>query len=119
MASADSLAMQSLTKLLSQAALEDHEEVLRASNAVLKKSKSDSQAQHAKVVALLKLEQYDNALRALEDGGTKLKAELVLERAYALYRAGRLEDAIEVARQCKGRRGAQHVEAQAVRGLID
>ena len=51
-----------LTALLRQSSIEDHEEVIKACNAVLKDSKSDSTAQHVKAVALLQLNRFDDAV---------------------------------------------------------
>jgi signal recognition particle subunit SRP72 len=107
-------AVQSLSTLLRQSSIADHEEVLKSCNAALKKSKNDIQAQHVKVVALLKLDRYDDALRVLEEGGDALKRSASLEYAYSLYRCGKLNDAADVAAGLDSGRGAKHVEAQAV-----
>ena len=104
-----------LRTLLKKSTLDDHDAVLRACNATLKLAKSDLEAQHIKVVALLKLERYDDALRALEAGGDRLKQTALLERAYALYKIGSLKEANELAKNVEDSRGARHVEAQAVR----
>lgn len=102
----------SLASLLKQTHLDDHEEVLKQANAAMKQSKGDLDAQHVKVVALLKLDQYDDALAALDAGGDKLKERATLEHAYALYKCGKPADAAELARK-SSQRGPQHVEAQA------
>ena len=103
-----------LRTLLKKSTVDDHEAVLKACNATLRQAKSDLDAQHIKVVALLKLERYDDALRALEAGGDRLKQTAVLERAYALYKVGSLKEANELAKSIEDSRGARHVEAQAV-----
>ncbi|PQE21645.1 signal recognition particle protein [Rutstroemia sp. NJR-2017a WRK4] len=106
-------AIANLTSLLQNTTIEDHDEYLKASNAVLKTSKLDTKALHTRVVALLKLDRFDDALRALSDGGDKLAQECVLERAYALYKTGKLEDAERVCREGGNHgRGLQHVAAQ-------
>jgi len=106
-------AIANLTSLLENTTIEDHDEYLKASNAVLKTSKLDTKALHTRVVALLKLDRFDDALRALADGGDKLAQECVLERAYALYKTGKLEDAERVCREGGNHgRGLQHVAAQ-------
>lgn len=104
-----------LNALLKKSALEDHEAVLKACNALLKQSKGDLVAQNAKVVALLKLDRYDDALRVLDAGGDSLKHKAPFERAYALYKIGDFEQARDLARGIEGDRGARHVAAQAVR----
>jgi len=71
--------------------------VLKAANAVLKSSKINPEALHTRVVALLKLDRFNDALRALDDGGDKLAETCVLEKAYALYKTGQLAKAEELA----------------------
>ncbi|TKA71863.1 hypothetical protein B0A49_03582 [Cryomyces minteri] len=106
-------AAQSLSALLRRTHLDDHEEVLKAANAALKKSKSDLEAQHVKVVALLKLDRFDDALGVLEEGGQRLKERAQLEHAYALYKAGNPAEAVEIVGTVDRSRGILHVEAQA------
>ena len=104
--------VQSLATLLKQTDLEDHEEVLKAADAALKQSKDDLEAQHVKLVALLKLDRYEDAVKATEAGGAKLKDKARLEYAYALYKAGKAAEAADIAHE-GAERGYQHVEAQA------
>jgi signal recognition particle subunit SRP72 len=108
-----------LTSLLRQTTLDDHEEVLKAANATLKKSKNNLEALHVKTVALLKLDRYDDALRVLEEGGDALKSRAQLESAYALYKLGRFEDGAKITKDATGGRGVQHIEAQVVRRLLN
>ncbi|OJD36190.1 signal recognition particle protein [Diplodia corticola] len=106
----------SLAALLSQTHLDDHDEILKAANAQLAKSKSDVDAQHVRAVALLKLDRFDDALRQIEQGGDALKKRVPLEHAYALYKTGKLAEAEQVAADAASNnagRGAQHVLAQA------
>ncbi|KAK5153865.1 Signal recognition particle subunit SRP72 [Recurvomyces mirabilis] len=103
-----------LPSLLKRTRITDHEEILRAANAALKQKKNDLDAQHAKVVALLKLDRFEDAVHAFdtaEGGGLKQKARL--EYAYALYKTGKAEEAAGVAREGGEERGYRHVEAQA------
>ncbi|KAG0647482.1 Signal recognition particle subunit SRP72 [Hyphodiscus hymeniophilus] len=104
-------ATSTLTSLLRGATIEDHEEVLKAANAVLKTSKNNPDGLHTRVVALLKLDRFDDALRALDDGGDKLADRCMLEKAYALYKTGQLAEAERLARG-SDERGLQHVAAQ-------
>lgn len=106
---------KSLSALLQRATIDDDEEVLQACNTVLSKSKGDLEAQHVKVVALLKLDRFEDALRVIEEGGDALKTRASLELAYTLYKVGRLDEAVEVASKTSAGRGAKHVKAQAVR----
>ncbi|KXG47973.1 Tetratricopeptide-like helical [Penicillium griseofulvum] len=103
---------QSLASLLQRASIDDHEEVLQSCNAVLTKSKSDLQAQHMKVVALLKLDRYEEALKTFQAGGDALKQRASLEYAYASYKCGKLEEATEALTRTASGRGASHLEAQ-------
>ncbi|CAK44689.1 uncharacterized protein An04g06890 [Aspergillus niger] len=107
------MAAQSLSSLLQRASIDDHEEVLQSCNAALAKSKSDLHAQHIKAVALLKLDRYEDCLRVFEEAGDGLKKRAALEYAYALYKCGQLDPAIEVVSRVAGERGALHLEAQA------
>ena len=109
---------KTLSALLQRTSIDDHEEVLNTCNASLKQSKGDLELQHVKFVALLKLDRYDDALRVLEEGGDRLKSKVPIERAYALYKVGNLEEARTLAGRISGQRGARHVEAQAVCGPL-
>ncbi|KAJ5038181.1 uncharacterized protein L3040_007049 [Drepanopeziza brunnea f. sp. 'multigermtubi'] len=100
-----------LNALLRGTTIEDHEEVLKAANAVLKTSKGDPDALHTRAVALLKLDRFADALRALDDGGDKLAGRCVLEKAYALYKTGQLAEAHRLV-QGASKRGLKHVAAQ-------
>ena len=106
-------ATATLANLLRQGSIDDHEELLKAAEATLKTSKSDLEAQHVKVVALLKLDRYEEALKALESGGNALRGKAQLEHAYALYKTGRNEEAAKLAQKSNDR-GSKHVEAQSV-----
>lgn len=108
-------ALGSLSSLLGNSSIDDHEENLKAANLALSKSGKDVEAQHVKVVALLKLDRFEEALRTLEHGGDTLKERARLEWAYALYKAGQPGKAAEVARRDGGDddRGMRHIEAQA------
>ncbi|KAF2400774.1 hypothetical protein EJ06DRAFT_405483 [Trichodelitschia bisporula] len=94
----------------------NNEDILKAANAALKKAKTDVVAQQARVVALLKLDRFADALRAFDEAGDALKQHAQLEYSYALYKAGDLEKALDVAGQAaatgEGDRGAKHVLAQ-------
>jgi signal recognition particle subunit SRP72 len=62
-------------------------------------------------VALLKLDRFGDALRALDDGGDKLAEQCVLEKAYALYKTGKLAEA-EALVKGEEKRGLKHIAAQ-------
>ncbi|KLJ09933.1 signal recognition particle subunit SRP72 [Blastomyces silverae] len=107
------MATQRISALLQRSTIDDHEEVIKACNAVLKTSKNDLNALHVKTVALVKLDRFEDAIRVIEDGGDALKKKAPLEWSYALYKVGELEDAIKLAASVGTGRGGKHVEAQA------
>ena len=111
-----SVSSKSLSALLAQASLDDHDEVLKAANAAVKKSKSDVEAHHVKAVALLHLDRYDDALEVFEHTH-ELQKKAVFEYAYALYKTGNAAKAVEVADAAAldHSRGMKHMIAQAVR----
>lgn len=105
-----------LSTLLRQTDISDHADILNAANAALKKSKTDKLAIQTRIVALLKLDRYQDALKAFEDGGDNIKTEAPLEYAYALYKSGEWEQASDVARKYgKESRALLHVAGQTVR----
>ena len=106
---------KTLTALLQHATISDHDEILKECNAALKSSKNAPELLHTRIVALLKLERYEDVLKALEEGSKQLQEITKVEKAYALYRTGQLEEAKDLARSIGDSRAARHVEAQAVR----
>ena len=106
--------MAALTNLLRKATLNDDSEVLASATRALQQSSSNQEAQHAKLVALLKLDRYDEAARWLDGCDAQLASHIALERAYTLYKLGRWEEAATVAAAHAGRRALKHVEAQSV-----
>ncbi|KAF2112646.1 hypothetical protein BDV96DRAFT_614109 [Lophiotrema nucula] len=103
---------KSLSSLLAQASLDDHDDILKAANAAIKKSKTDLDAHHAKVVALLKLERYEDAAKLFEDT-PKLQEQARLEYGYALYKTGDAGKAAEVVEDHANTRGMKHLLGQA------
>lgn len=105
---------KSLASLLAQTTLDDHDELLKAANASIKKSKADIEAHHVKVVALLNLDRFDDAVKVCEDV-PQLKEKARFEYAYALYKAGSAAKAVEIAGgDSHANRGMKHILAQAV-----
>lgn len=108
-----------LATLLAQTTIEDHDEVLKATNAALKKSKGDQDAQHTKVVALLHLDRYEDALHVFESA-PEIQKKAQFEYAYALYKTGNAAKAVEVVQAAGPNvgRGMKHMLAQAVCGRL-
>ncbi|KAH7110576.1 hypothetical protein B0J11DRAFT_573429 [Dendryphion nanum] len=107
-----SASVKTLASLLAQTSLEDHDEILKAANAAIKKSKTDIDAHHAKVVALLHLDRYEDAVKVFEDIPS-LQEKARFEYAYALYRSGNAGKAVEVAAVDDSSRAMKHVLGQA------
>lgn len=82
-----------LDALLRNSSIDDHEEILDAANAAIKADANDLVAHHTKAVALLKLDRYDDTIRFISAGDSKVQATCVFEKAYALYKVGNLEEA--------------------------
>lgn len=105
-----------LTSLLRASTIQDHDEILKAANAAINASKRDTNAQRTRVVALLKLDRFDDALRAIAEGGDGLEKECLFEKSYALYKSGQLEDAEKTLRTASGSfkssRPFRHLTAQ-------
>jgi signal recognition particle subunit SRP72 len=102
-----------LATLLRKTHLDSHEDLLKAANSTLKKSKTDITAQQVRAIALLKQDRYEDAVRAFEEAGDALKERATLAYAYGLYKAGELKKSEEVAtRAGSGERGVSHVLAQ-------
>lgn len=102
-----------LSSLLSSSTIDDHEERLKQANDDLKRDKTNRDALYNRLVALIKLDRFDDALRALNDGGDKLGTQCALEKSYALYKTGQLEEAAKVVRETnEDSRGLKHVAAQ-------
>ncbi|KAK0920803.1 Signal recognition particle subunit SRP72 [Friedmanniomyces endolithicus] len=112
MSSSSSSSLPALTSLLQQSHIDDHDQILKAANTALKHSKADLDAQRIKIVALLKLDRFDDAIHAFNGGGDKLKERARLEYAYTLYKTGKPSEAAELA-QHGDDRGYKHVAAQA------
>ncbi|TPX15134.1 uncharacterized protein E0L32_004692 [Thyridium curvatum] len=109
-------AVASLHSLLGRSSVDDHDEALRVADAALSAARADEDiatARHAKAVALLKLDRFDDALRVLADHPDQGDFCL-LERAYALYKTGQLGEARALCRRAaESSRGLRHVAAQA------
>ena len=112
------MAEKALAKLLQGTHLSSHDELLTAANAALKANKADRTAQRTRVVALLNLERFQDAVRVFEEAGDSLKSEAAVEYIYGLYKAGDLHKAEEAASNQEQRsRGIQHVSAQIAYNL--
>lgn len=102
-----------LSSLLRGSSIDDHEEVLKAANLAIKAGKNDVLARHTKLVALLKLDRFDDAVRFIAESGSALESKCILEKAYALYKAGELKEATATLKEAGlAERSLQHIAAQ-------
>ncbi|OJA17334.1 hypothetical protein AZE42_05913 [Rhizopogon vesiculosus] len=87
---------------------------IRTCNKILRLDPSDRDALRTKLFLLLQTEQYDAALALIAE----IDEQRSFERAYALYRIQREEDAAQVLKEIRSngkeveQRGAMHLEAQ-------
>ncbi|KAL2140604.1 hypothetical protein VTI28DRAFT_3568 [Corynascus sepedonium] len=114
-------AVVALNALLRGASIDDHAEALELASAAVRAAKGRGAplvaAQHTRVVALLNLDRFDDALRAIADGGDALAKTCIFEKAYALYKTGDLGAAEAVLRDAavtdgRALRGLKHIAAQ-------
>ncbi len=115
-------AVAALNSLLRGASIDDHAEALNLASAALRANKGRgahvAAAQHTRVVALLKLDRFDDALRAIAEGGDALEKTCMFEKAYALYKTGNLEAAEAVLQDAGTGAGREHRGLQHVAGQV-
>ena len=101
-----------LTSLLARTSIDDHDEALSTADAALKASPKHLPAQHTKVIALLRLERYDDALRVIASGGDELEARCVLGKSYALYKTGALDESFALLKKYEDAQGSNRALRQ-------
>lgn len=101
-----------LTSLLARTSIDDHDAALSTADAALKASPTSIPAQHTKVIALLRLERYDDALRVIASGGDELEAGCVLGKSYALYKTGALDEAFALLKKYENAQGSDRALRQ-------
>ncbi|KAI8812320.1 hypothetical protein BJ742DRAFT_735981 [Cladochytrium replicatum] len=74
----------------------DGDKIAKAADKILKVDPNAQDARHVKAVVYLRADQYDEALQILE---TLPVEEYAYEKAYALYRVHRLDDALSVVQE--------------------
>lgn len=104
-----------LERFVSQA---DYDKALKMCDKILNIASDDQDALHCKLITLIRLERYSDALALL---ARKFKGEnkFLFERAYCLYRSNQLTQALEVIETAKKANqqdvATRHLEAQLVR----
>lgn len=120
MASADEQKIATLFQDLQKAAESgDDDTALEACNAILKVSPDDRVALHCKVVTLIRLGSYNDAISII---ARKFKndseVDLTFERIYCYYRTNQLQPAFDLLNQVKEKRNDpafKYLEAQLVK----
>lgn len=102
-----------LNSLLQRSSIDDHDQILKQCNETLKQNKNDIKTLHIKVVALLQLSRFNDAVRTFDQAGDDLKDEAILEYAYTLYKSGEALKAQDVVRKIESR-AAKLLQAQIV-----
>jgi len=112
-----SVSNASLAELFSRLTLaassNDFERLLAISNEMLESSPKDSRAAKQKIIALIKLDKYKDALSFLDECTFLSKKDTILERGFCLYKLGKGSEAHRVLEEGSGR-AVQHVRAQNV-----
>jgi len=107
----------SLTSLLSRLTLaassKDYEQVLHLSNDLLSSSPADARAAKQKLIALIKLDKYKDALAFLEECVALKSQNTLLERSFCLYKLGKCAEAAKVLESATGL-AAEYIRAQNV-----
>lgn len=111
----------SLSELFSNltiaASSNDYERALIISDELLKSSPTDPRVARQKIIALIKLDRYKDALSFIEECTFLNGKDLVLEKGFCLYKLGNGPDAENILQQGTGR-GVQHIRAQNVRPSV-
>ncbi|CAG8463295.1 8731_t:CDS:10 [Paraglomus occultum] len=99
-----------LDRLLNQA---DYNKALKHIDKILKQNPNDVDALHCKVITLIKLEKYQNALDVVTNHF--VEDQLIFERGYCLYRLNRWSEVLELTTKfnTSGKRELGHLKAQA------
>jgi signal recognition particle subunit SRP72 len=101
------------SRLTLAASTNDYDRVLSISNEVLKSSPTDSRAAKQKIIALIKLDKYREALTFLGECSFLRKEDTLLEKGFCLYKLGQGAEAEKVLEEGAGR-GVLHIRAQNV-----
>src|SRR5271169_3615267 len=104
------------SRLTVAASSNDFERALEISDELLKASPNDSRAAKQKIIALIKLDKYKDALAFLEECTFLNKKETILEKGFCFYKLGKCSEAQKVLEAGTGR-AIHHVRAQNVYSL--
>jgi tetratricopeptide (TPR) repeat protein len=110
-------ASPNLVQLFSQmklaASKSDYTKIIEISDEVLKSSPTNSNAAKQKVIALIGLDKYKEALTFLNHSTFLDDKEIALERGFILYKLGKGDEACKALEKGSGR-SIEHVKAQNV-----
>ncbi|CAJ0585607.1 unnamed protein product, partial [Mesorhabditis spiculigera] len=80
---------------------EDYDVALKAANRMIRKYPNEVVANKCKVIALIRLQQFDDALALIKKTPEQTMGEISFEKAYALYRLNDNNGALEALNGCK------------------
>ena len=72
----------------------DFDKALKVCNKILNVDPKDETAFHCRMVCLMQLSKFEDALKQIRD--THFKIDLIFEEAYCLYRLNKPEEALEI-----------------------
>ncbi|OAE21173.1 hypothetical protein AXG93_4012s1030 [Marchantia polymorpha subsp. ruderalis] len=87
----------------------DYKQVLKLTDDILKLSQGDKDAVECKVVALIQLDEFDQALSVIESAPG---LDLVFQKAYCLYKRNRLQEALAALQNAEKNASVLQLEAQ-------
>jgi signal recognition particle subunit SRP72 len=97
----------------------EYEKALKICDKILHGVPDDNDALHCKLITLIRLERYSEAL-SMWSKSFKAENKFLFERAYCLYRSNQLPQALEVIENAKSQDkldvATRHLEAQLVSG---
>jgi tetratricopeptide (TPR) repeat protein len=109
--------VQLFTQLKLAASKSDYAGIVEISNEVLKSNPTNSEAAKQKVVALIKMDKYKEALLFLNHSSFLDEKDIAFERGFVLYKLGKCEEARKALEKGSGR-SIQHVKAQNVSAFL-
>ncbi|KAI2801867.1 Signal recognition particle core component [Blomia tropicalis] len=93
----------------------EYEKALRTTNKILELSKDNQKAIHCKVVSLIQLNKFEEALNFLDKLDDEIKSKLNFEKAYCEYRLNKVDEALKTIKNSDSDDfGVKELEIQAL-----
>ncbi|KAK9863884.1 hypothetical protein WJX84_011397 [Apatococcus fuscideae] len=112
MASSDEIISQLFTRLEEQLRNNQRKKALKTADEVLQHSPNDADALRCKLVLLIWSNRFEEALELLRSS-PQLEEQAGFEKAYALYRLNRYEEALQISQTIAPGRDVPHLQLQA------